>query len=207
MKAASWSGLASLAIAASLTSLSSAQQSQDPGGRPSGGAAPAPTYVAPPPVYQPAPGGGGGYPPGYGTPYQPAPPPPGPARMKYSEGDPVPPGYRVENRTRTGLVIGGSIMFGIMYGVTASFGGTGTDTGWLYVPVAGPFIYSSTLDSEWAGIARFFLYMDGLIQAGGAAMLIVGLVGKTELVRNDIAKVSVMPMVGKASGLSLLAEF
>ena len=134
----------------------------------------------------------------------------GPARMKYSEGDPVPPGYRVESRTRTGLVVGGSIMFGLMYGFTV-FGASETDQSeakWLYLPVVGPFIYASTLpDNELGGIGRFFLYVDGLVQAGGATMLIVGLIGKTELVRNDIAKISVAPMLGRATGLSLIADF
>jgi hypothetical protein len=198
MKPSSWSGAAALAIALGVTSLSSAQGNQES----HGGTTPPPptTYTPPPPVYAPPPGGG------Y---YQPAPPPMGPARMKYSEGDPIPPGYRVESRTRTGLVVGGSIMFGLMYGLTI-FGASessDSDTKWLYAPVIGPFIYASTLDGELAGVGRFFLYLDGLIQAGGATMLIVGLIGKTELVRNDIAKVSVMPMVGRASGLSLVGEF
>lgn len=202
MKAASWSGVAALALTLGVTSLSSAQEGQD-GARPGGGPAPAPTYVAPPPVYAPPPGGG------YGAPYQPAPPPPGPPRMKYSEGDPVPPGYRVETRTRTGLVVGGSIMFGLLYGLTAlgASEAESSDAKWLYLPVVGPFVYASTLDGDFSGVARFFLYVDGLIQAGGAAMFIVGVVGKTELVRNDIAKVSVAPLLGRATGLSLIAEF
>lgn len=194
--------VAALAIALGVTSLSSAQENQESHGSAGTAPAPAPTYVAPPPVY----GQPGGYPP-----YQPAPPPPmGPPRMKYSEGDPVPPGYRVESRTRTGLVVGGSIMFGLVYGLTAfaaSESPNAEGAGWLYLPVAGPFIYASTLDGEFSGFARFWLYVDGLVQAGGAAMLIVGLMGKTELVRNDIAKVTVMPLVGRTNGLSLLAEF
>jgi hypothetical protein len=198
MKLSSYAGVAVLTLTSFVSSLSFGQENQEAHGTTT---APPPTYTAPPPVY---PAGGG-----YGTPYQPAPPPMGPARMKYSEGDPIPPGYRVESRTRTGLVVGGAIMFGLMYGFTA-FGASESsdpDTTWLYAPVLGPFIYASTLDGEFAGIGRFFLYVDGLIQAGGAAMLIIGLVGKTELVRNDIAKVSVVPLLGRANGIALQAEF
>ncbi len=201
MKLSSYAGVAALTLTSFVSSLTFAQENQESHGSTG---TPPPTYTTPPPVYAPPPGGAT-----YGSPYAPAPPPMGPARMKYSEGDPIPPGYRVESRTRTGLVIGGSIMFGLLYGFTA-FGAsesTDPDTNWLYAPVIGPFIYASTLDGELAGIGRFFLYVDGLIQAGGAAMLIVGLVGKTELVRNDIAKVSVVPLVGRTTGLSLLAEF
>jgi len=195
------SSAAALAIALGVASLSSAQENQESHGSSGAAPQPAPTYVAPPPVYGPG---------GYGAPYQPAPPPMGPARMKYNEGDPVPPGYRVESRARTGLVVGGSILFGIFYGITllAASETHNSDGWWLYVPVLGPFGYASTVEEGVAsGALKTLLWMDGFLQAGGAAMLIIGVVGKTELVRNDIAKISVAPLFGRANGLSIVGEF
>lgn len=165
--------------------------------------APPPTYTPPPPTYT--------APPPYGGPYAPAPPPPsGPKRMSYEEGDPVPPGYHVVTRTRTGLLVAGGIVFGIFYGFTALGASNSTDssTQWLYLPIAGPVIYGNTLDNEWAGVSRFFLWIDALAQAGGAAMLAVGFIPKTELVRNDYATVHVTPVVtGSTTGLALTGVF
>lgn len=202
MKPSTWvTGLALVATCV-VAPIASAQN----GGREPG--APAPTYApapySPPPTYAPPPAYGG---PAYGGPGYGA--PTGPKRMSYNEGDPVPPGYRVESRTRTGLVIGGSIVFGVFYGFAlAGARPSNSDTHLLYVPVIGPVLYGNTLDGAWAGVARFFLWIDAFAQAGGAAMLIVGLIPKTELVRNDIATVHVRPLVGPhANGLALTGTF
>lgn len=170
-------------------------------------APPAPYQPPPPqPVYQP-------------QPYQPQPPPQyaqpnyvtGPKRMPYHEGDPVPAGYHVDTHTRTGLVVAGSIVFGVFYGFTVAGAGSSSnsDTNRLYIPVFGPVLYGNTLDGEFAGVSRFFLWIDALAQAGGATMLLVGLlVPKTELTRNDIGKVHVQPLVGAhGGGLALGGSF
>ena len=194
--------LASFTFAVALASGASAQDNQDSHG---GSGSPPPVYTNPPPV--------GGYPPPGGY-YQPAPPPPyGPKKMKYEEGDPVPPGYRVEERARTGLVVGGACLFGVTYLLTALVGSIASDVGdkdakWLLLPVVGPFIYSTTVDGTGSATGKTFLYIDGLAQAGGVTMFIIGLAGQKMLIRNDVAsKVHVMPMIGKTNGLSLIASF
>jgi hypothetical protein len=174
-------------------------------------APPAPYQPPPPqPVYQPPPQ------PQYGQPYgQPQYAQPnyvtGPKKMPYSEGDPVPAGYHVSTHARTGLVVAGSIVFGIFYGFTAAGAGSSSDsdTNLLYVPVVGPILYGNTLTSDYRSVSRFFLWIDALAQAGGATMLLVGLlVPKTELVRNDIGEVHVQPMVGtNGGGLALSGSF
>ncbi|MBI2387973.1 MAG: hypothetical protein HYV09_00015 [Deltaproteobacteria bacterium] len=204
MKSSAWISAWTLVAMCSVAPAASAQNS----GREEG--APAPTYApapyAPPPTYG-GPGGPAYGGPGYGGPTYAS--PSGPKRLPYNEGDPVPPGYSVVTRTRTGLVIGGSIVFGIFYGLTVAGASNGdTDTRWLYVPVLGPVLYGNTLDGQWAGISRFFLWIDAFCQAGGAAMLTVGLIPKTELVRNDIATVHVQPLVSPhANGLALTGTF
>lgn len=187
-------------------SLSPAALAQN-GGRVDDAPPPAPTYTAPPPYGTPPPT----YtPPPYGGGYAAPPPPTGPKRMPYEEGDPVPAGYHVATRNRTGLLIAGGIVFGIFYGFTALGASNSTEpsTQWLYLPVAGPVIYGNTLDGEFAGVARFFLWVDALAQAGGAAMLIAGFIPKTELVRNDYATVHLTPVLGKGTtGLALTGMF
>src|SRR6476661_6396491 len=101
MKLLSFATLVTFTTCTLSTSFAFAQANQEAHGDPNGGyGTPPPTYVPPPPV--------GGYNNGG---YAPAPPPPyGPKKMNYNEGDPVPPGYRVEERPRTGLVVGGAVL-------------------------------------------------------------------------------------------------
>lgn len=193
--------LASFSFALVFAGAASAQENQSSHGGP--GSPPPPVYTAPPPGY------GGGY----TTPnYAPAPPPPyGPKKMRYEEGSPVPPGYRVEERARTGLVVGGACLFGVTYLITALIGSAlsdgvnDKDAKWMFLPVVGPFVYSTTTESA---TAKTWLYIDGLAQAGGVAMFIIGIAGQKMLIRNDVAsRVLVTPMVGKTNGLSLIATF
>jgi hypothetical protein len=142
----------------------------------------------------------------------------------YNEGEAVPPGYHPESRTRKGLIVGGAVMFGVLYlfsvlaaAVASDAAKTcnAIDTGCssnnpdsaLYIPVAGPFVQMAKTDSS---TANFFLAVDGLGQAAGAAMLIYGLTSpRTVLVRNDLGTLQVVPMrMGKnGSGLGLAATF
>src|SRR5438067_2129937 len=40
----------------------------------------------------------------------------GPRQIKdWQDGDPIPPGYRPVERTRTGLLVGGGVTFGVLY--------------------------------------------------------------------------------------------
>lgn len=132
----------------------------------------------------------------------------------YEDGDRLPPGYHAETEMRKGLVIGGSITFGVMYLLTVLVGAgiddasRGSESGaFLYVPVAGPFLQMTKTESATGNVT---LAIDGVAQAAGATMLIVGLTSpKTVLVRNDLAEVRVAPMkVGQSgTGFGLVGSF
>lgn len=142
----------------------------------------------------------------------------GPRIIKdYEEGDPIAPGYHAESRIRTGLVVGGAVTFGVLYLLSALVGAAisdtnkitgGSDSGdFLYVPVAGPFLQMTRTESSTGNV---FLAIDGIAQAAGATMLIVGLTSpKTVLVRNDLGEVRVLPMrMGQnGGGLGLVGTF
>lgn len=212
MKLLSFAALTALTLSSTAAFAQDSQGNNHGGG---GGSSPPPAYGTPPPTYVAPP------PVGYGPPggYAPAPPPPyGPKKMKYNEGDPVPPGYRVEERPRVGLVVGGSVLFGLTYLFTALGASIASDVGdrdakWLFLPVAGPFIYTTTYScddgrSNGCTTGKTFLFIDGLAQGGGVLMFVLGLSGQKMLIRNDVAKVQVMPMVGKnVNGLSLIGTF
>ncbi|MDI3281876.1 hypothetical protein [Polyangium sp. 15x6] len=174
---------------------------------PPGAAAPLPPGTPPPgaqpgqppyPYPYPYPYGQPGYPyppppPGYG--YPPAAPAETEERkpvMPY-KGGLVPPGYVLEERIRKGLVIGGSVVFGTFYLFSAAGAAAAesTRTPWaaLYVPVIGPFIVAGAGNFSGSdNYARPLFIFDGLVQAGGVAMLVAGIVAKQKvLVREDLA--------------------
>lgn len=143
----------------------------------------------------------------------------GPRIIKdYEEGEPIPPGYHAESRVRSGLVVGGAVTFGVMYLLSVLVGAAISDTNkafnnnrdngdFLYVPVAGPFLQMTKTESSSGNVT---LAIDGIAQAAGATMLIVGITSpKTVLVRNDLGEVRVMPMrMGdKGGGLGLIGTF
>src|SRR5690606_19905543 len=81
-----------------------------------------------------------------------------PKYLDYVEGDPIPDGYELDTKVRTGLVVGGAVTLGALWGITAIAGGVGAsiegDVGGdtdqfipLYIPVAGPFIAIDTMDA------------------------------------------------------------
>jgi hypothetical protein len=172
----------------------------------------------PPGAYPPPPGA---YPPGYPPPpgygYNPYAPPPAsvaPWTLDYEDGDPIPPGYHVDTRIRKGLVIGGAVTLGTTWLITCLTGAIlttafGDEFAPLFAPVAGPFITIGTAQASGGGLA--LLAVDGVIQTGGLAMLIVGIaVPKTVLIRNDASAPSfqVTPMmVGKGTmGLGIVGQ-
>lgn len=143
----------------------------------------------------------------------------GPRVIKdYEEGEPIPPGYHAESKIRTGLVVGGAVTFGVLYLLSALVGAaindvnkatnSSNDSGdFLFVPVAGPFLQMTKTESSTGNV---FLAIDGIAQAAGATMLIVGLTSpKTVLVRNDLGEVRVTPMrMGQdGTGLGLVGTF
>jgi hypothetical protein len=138
----------------------------------------------------------------------------------YEDGDQIPPGYHAESRVRTGLVVGGAVTFGVLYLLSVLVGAAISDTNkaignsssrdngdFLYVPVAGPFLQMTKTDSSSGNVT---LAIDGIAQAAGATMFIVGITSpKTVLVRNDLGEVHVMPMkMGtNGGGLGLVGTF
>jgi len=180
-----------LALVATTLCTTNAHAQYAPGPQPT--YAPASPYAAPPPYSAPAPL---------------APPPP---RMAFVDGTPVPAGYHVESSPRRGMIIGGAVTFGSLYVISViaadargSDGTTNENLKPLYLPVFGPLLSSSKVQNG-TGI----LILDGIGQAAGLAMVIAGVAfPKTELVRNDVAEVHLVPTAASdREGLSLLGIF
>lgn len=114
-----------------------------------------------------------------------APPPayyyaPGPTVIKYEEGMPVYPGYHIEERSRTGLVIGGSITLGV--GALVFLLGVATnDDRQLFNP--GP----------------VYMVIGGIAAVTGAVMLLVGVGSKRKMIVRDGATL-VVPVANKDGG-------
>ena len=131
-----------------------------------------------------------------------APPLRAPESVPYN-GGPVPAGYHVEERPRRGLVIGGALTLGIPWvlGVALASGSDFSNkSGWLVVPVLGPWINiaARTPDTYCSGYGtnatcvkevdngyRTLLILDGLTQAAGAVMLIYGLASPKKVIARD----------------------
>jgi hypothetical protein len=116
-----------------------------------------------------------------------------PRTMDYSEGDPVPQGYHLEKKARKGLIIGGSIMFGTVWLVSAIVAAFDRrkDVKLGGVPLVGPWIAvgsGSLKDNEvgiWVG--------SGLLQLGGLAMLTMGIVMKKQVLVRDKVSLELSP--------------
>jgi hypothetical protein len=152
--------------------------------------------------------------------------PPG-MELPYQEGEPVPPGYRVIEQKRRGLIIAGSLTAGIPWalGVAVASGANFEDkTGWLTVPVLGPWLMiaaggadeekncDSTVTSDCYddhASVRGVLALDGLVQAAGAVMFVCGMaIPRKRLVREDVT-VSMLPTrVGRDGyGMGFVGSF
>jgi hypothetical protein len=139
--------------------------------------------------------------------------PPG-MELPYEDGEPIPPGYRLVQRRRRGLIIAGSIVTGVPWvlGVSAATAADfGDHSGLLVVPVLGPWLMLATDDLRGTSKAgeRGLLVFDGLAQAAGGAMFLAGMfVPRVRLVRTDVV-VSVVPLeLGHgAHGLGAVGRF
>ncbi len=220
-----------LALAFSgFSGLASAQaEPPAPTAQPAPPPAPAPPYAQPygyPPPYPPYPPPYP-YPPyAYPVPYQqPAPPP---KSLPY-EGGRVPEGYHVDESVRRGPAIGGAITFGVAYmmGITAASSYSfSNQSGWLALPLAGPFItmwtrenrclsssdtssYPSTPCEDDKATVRMLLVLDGMAQVTGVALFAWGMSTTSKrLVRNDVTRLVVAPTrVGSGYGLGALGSF
>lgn len=210
--------VAPLAVAATVFAVSSSAHAQQvqvqPAPTANVGTAPPPNQP-PPPEYV-APMGQQQQPPPYGYQQGFA----GPRVINdYQAGDPVPPGYHPSTRVRGWAIGAGLGMFGAAYLPSVFVAAIVSDAcdaagcrnvAWpLFIPVLGPFITIGTYGGT-STTANAFLVLDGLIQAGGAAMFIYGLAApKTVLVRNDVGSLHVQPMMvgGTSPGISLGGTF
>lgn len=132
----------------------------------------------------------------------------GPKEMSYTEGRPIPPGYRLEERMRRGLAIAGIATLGGAYLISLGSVAVVDDEGStvLLIPVAGPFLALETTETTNDETAKAILLFDGAAQAIGTIMMIAGFVtSSTVLVRNDQAlRWTVFPAAGKGwAGLGL----
>jgi hypothetical protein len=188
-------------------------------------ASPPPTQGPPPPAYYTAPM--------FPAPSQSAPAQPnaypvsprdygaGPDTLGFREGMFVPPGYHLSHRPhRAVLVSGVSLLAGAyLLGLTAgALDGFDNQKGWLFLPVAGPWLASSQRhgcdgssfvtckvnDSS----ATVLLAIDGLAQGAGAfTMLLAIAIQEKVLVRND-AQVIVLPSaVAGGAGMTAYGRF
>jgi hypothetical protein len=151
----------------------------------------------PPPALYPPP------PPGYAYAY-PA-PPRAPESVPY-DGGPVPAGFHVEERPRRGMLIAGPVIIGSAYAIGLTVASTDNfpnSTGWLAVPVLGPWItlaarHHSTdcvstdtfdtctdVSTNDDSSTRTFLILDGLTQATGAILLVYGIASPQKVVKRD----------------------
>ena len=185
---------------------------------------------APPPAQAPLPAQA----PPPAQPYPPQGPPPATYDQyveshTYRQGDPIPRGYHLEEQMRGGLVKAGIIVTAIPYAI-AVFAAIGADyankSGWLVVPWVGPWLtlgqrrYPCRVDEAGQGpsnslkcVGEVFLMtgliLDGLVQVGGGALLLVGILNtKPVLVPDDQAKIHITPMnVGSGYGAGLTGVF
>lgn len=155
-----------------------------------------------------------------------------PPTQRYRDHLPPPPGYVLEEQVRRGLLIPGIAVVGATYisGVliTGVFQDFPNKTGYLAVPLAGPWItmvardsscnedLSTDLDCETDAAVNRLLVLDGLVQAIGAALIVTGVTWtKSVWVREDLANINVVPGLSVARlpgmpephGLSVVGTF
>jgi hypothetical protein len=140
----------------------------------------------------------------------------GPRMIKdWEPGQPIPMGYHPETRARTGLIVAGAVTFGTLYLISLFSCAIAGDAARnesnpaaaMCAPVVGPFIQMAQTSSSAGNVA---LAVDGIAQAAGATMLIVGIASpRNVLVRNDLATVRLtpVPIGGGRLGMGLSASF
>jgi hypothetical protein len=133
----------------------------------------------------------------------------------WPEGTPPPPGYHWRQKARLGPIIGGSVLLGISWALSAFVGLVATDIShdssyeWLTVPVAGPF---AELPNSHTATGSGFLVVDGAAQFAGLVLLVYGVSSPvSHLERNQPVGLHVTPapvMLGKSgAGFGLLGTF
>jgi hypothetical protein len=129
---------------------------------------------------------------------------------------PVPPPprpFHEEIQQRKSLAIAGLCVFGGVYLLNAILGGFVAGEPWLAAPVIGPFGYAASTYSYSNGandrMAMLFFALDGLAQAAGIVMGIVGLATTTTVkVYDDKPTFSVVPTFSRdQAGMMAVAHF
>ena len=75
-----------------------------------------------------------------------------PEELPYDMGQPVPPGYRIEIRTRTGLVAAGAAVAAGAYGAGAYFGYGLRDDPSIYPRHASDIAFRGFTDADWKAL-------------------------------------------------------
>jgi hypothetical protein len=155
--------------------------------------------------------------------------PPGyqmPPELPYRRGAPIPTGYRIVEEPRYGWVTAGWAITAVGYGLSAMVtlaANHQNATGYLPIPLVGPWLTfglrhygdcpratpeEDNTRCEVDVLVATGIGMLGLMQAGGAAMLIIGYSTKrTKVVRHDVAwSVAPRPM-GSGYGLAAFGVF
>jgi hypothetical protein len=159
-----------------------------------------------------------------------------PPLLPYKKGLPVPPGYRVVQRSASGLTLGGGLTFLGAYAAALGLAASQSfenGTGYTAIPLVGPWaaiggrtfkcnapVTTNTVASLQRAINKcvgtafdevvtvVFLTADGLVQATGAALFFVGLgSGYLELVREDLPKTAVHMLPEGGFGLTVSGDF
>jgi hypothetical protein len=145
---------------------------------------------------------------------------------------PVPPGYEVTSRPATGIITGGLVGLGASYAGAVIVGATQgfkNATGWLAVPLAGPWVAIAEREYEQCRTSNVeqarrcvrqavaqvqfitFVAVDGVFQLASGFLLLAGLLStKQELTRQDLLpQVSLtLPLPGREQwGLSVQGNF
>jgi hypothetical protein len=114
--------------------------------------------------------------------------------IDWEEGQTIPQGYHQGTRVRVGLIVAGGVLFGSLWLTSAFAGAIASDVGahsgkLLIIPVAGPW----ALVPSGSTTGDLFLVLDGIAQAGGIAMLIVGIAAPRTVLIRDVAGVKLQP--------------
>jgi hypothetical protein len=157
----------------------------------------------------------------------------GPARTDLPYRDEAPPGYRYEEHTAATPIVVGSLILAIPYATGLGIAGAedfANGSGWLAVPALGPWLALGARDNpcDTAKDAQEFnsdvgncvaepfvrgmLVLDGVLQATGAVVMIVGASSSEKRlvpVRERTARVVAMPQpVGRSGyGLGVVGSF
>jgi hypothetical protein len=148
-----------------------------------------------------------------------------PEILAYDPTRPIPEGYVLRHRARRGLLISGSIVFGVGYGLSflgaVSPADKDIDGGWLLVPVVGPLIAMTTQHKtcvlkaqtphcERSESTTIVLGMLAAMQVVGASLFTLGVaVPRQRLERKTATTLSIGPTaIGHAGyGLAALGQF